>query len=226
MLLVDLDGTLLDVRRRVYGAYRAAVLSPKVRGQPLTERQYLLQWLEGRPYQERLAASRIFPPALPEYFARFEAGVESEEALRQDSLRGGALTFLKRMSGKAPLVLITQRGRPQALEVQLEALQIRRFFSEVLSGAPPRSRRPDPAGRAAHKYELVRARLSRVPPELTLLGDTETDRAVARKLGCRCLLVEGGHRDRARLIAAAPDAIAADPAAALSVLLAGGRWQR
>ena len=55
---------------------------------------------------------------------------------------------------------------------------------------------------AAGKAENGRAHmasLSHAPHEVLLIGDTEHDFEVARDIGADCVLLEGGHQDRARL---------------------------
>ena len=56
--------------------------------------------------------------------------------------------------------------------------------------------------------------------ETVLIGDTTHDFAVASELGCRCLLLEGGHNSRSRLAETGAEVLCS-PADVLEMLDAG-----
>lgn len=226
MLFVDLDGTLVDARRRHYTAYRTTLQEQK--GVPIPEREYWHWKQNQQSVDDLIQRSRVFPTKHREYRERFEKLLESPDYLELDELRPGSETFLSRIYTKTPIVLVTQRRDGEALEDQLDQLGIRKYFVTVLCGAPKphRNRIIHGKQRAEHKASLVRGRYRIPPTESVWLGDTETDLGAAKSLGYRCFLVEGGHRSKTRLVKAGPDRIVSDVPEALADLLPGGRWQR
>lgn len=226
MLFLDLDGTLLDVTRRHYATYLTVLEQPDVRGVPIPDREYWGLRREGRPPEEILKRSRLFPTKYKLFQERFDEALESPEMLGLDVLRPGVETALGKFYTKTPIVLVTQRRDGEALESQLASLKIRKYFVTVLSGAPVRGRRADPDLRWRHKAQLVKARYKLLPTESVYIGDTETDVKAARALCFDVFLVEGGHRTKELQMKADPDRIVADLPASLKFLLPGGRWQR
>ena len=226
MLFLDLDGTVIDVRRRHYAAYVSVCEMRDVKGTPIPEAQYWHWRHTAKPIAEFIKATKIFPTKRRLYQERFDERLEVPELLGLDTLRPGVETFLQKLYTKTPICLVTQRRMPEALESQLASLGIARYFASVLAGAPPTPRRPDPKLRGAHKARLVQERYKLLPTDSVYIGDTETDVQAARALGFDVFLVEGGHRTKALQMKADPDRIVADLPAALKHLLPGGRWQR
>jgi beta-phosphoglucomutase-like phosphatase (HAD superfamily) len=226
MLFLDLDGTVLDVAKRHYAAYVDVLGLPDIRGVPIPEREYWGLRREGKPWEEIVKRSRVFPPKYESYRQRFEERLETPELLELDELRTGTETFLGKVHTKTPIVLVTLRRDGEALESQLARLGIRKFFVTILSGAPKTTRRRDPDARWKHKAQLVRGRYKILPTESLWIGDTETDVRAAKDLGFEVFLVEGGHRKKELQMKADPDRIVADLPAALKFILAGGRWEK
>ncbi len=226
MLFLDLDGTTLDVTKRHYATYVEVLALPDVRGVPIPEREYWALRREGKPWEEIVKRSRVFPTKYQTYRERFDERLETPEMLELDTLRTGTETFLGKMYTKIPIVLVTLRRDGEALESQLAALGIRKYFVTVLFGAPKLGRRKDPDARWKHKAFLIRSRYKLLPTESLFIGDTETDVRCARELGFESMLVEGGHRKKELQIKADPDRIVADLPGSLKQILAGGRWQR
>lgn len=229
MLFVDLDGTVVDDRRRHHAAYVATLERSDVKGVPIPEREYWFWKQNQGRVDDLIRRSRVFPTKHELYRERFEQLLESPDYLELDVLRPGTETFLSRVYTKTPIVLVTQRRNGSALEEQLDELGIRKYFVTVLHGAPDRAalrRGPASKARGIHKADLVRARYKIPPSESVWIGDTETDREAARSLGYRSILLEGGHRAKPKLVKAAPDRVVSDLSETLSELLPGGRWQR
>lgn len=226
MLFVDLDGTLLSVEKRHYAAYASVLEMPDVRGIPIPFREYWGLRREGKPAEVILKRSRLLPTRHELFRDRFEGRLEAPELLGLDEPREGLLTFLGKLHTKTPIVLVTQRRDRETLESQLVDLAVRRYFVEVLAGAPKRPRRPEPELRWRHKAALIRARYRLPPTQALYLGDTETDVRAARSLGFEVWLIEGGHRSKPLQVKADPDRIVANLSAALEHALPGGRWQR
>ena len=121
---------------------------------------------------------------------------------------------------------MTLRRDQVELENQLAQLKLKKYFAAILSGAPPKTRRPDPEIRAKTKADHVKRRYRILPTDTLLIGDTETDVKAARMLKFEVWLLENGHRNKDLQVKADPDRIEADLAASLKHLLPQGRWQR
>ncbi|MCK6552398.1 HAD hydrolase-like protein [Myxococcota bacterium] len=226
MLFIDLDGTILDVTARHYAVYVEALASPELRGQPLPEKEYWALRRDGKPWEELVKLSRLFPTKVKAFGERFDERIESPEMLALDTVRTGVETALGKLYTKTPIILVTQRKDDVNLENQLAALKLRRYFATVLSGTPEKLRRADKDARWKHKASLIKQRYKLLPTEAVYVGDTETDVKAAKSLGFEVYLVEGGHRKRELQIKADPDRLVPDLPAALKYLLPGGRWQR
>lgn len=226
MLFIDLDGTILDVRARHYATYVELLSMQDMRGQPIPDKEYWGLRREQKSIDEILRMSRLFPPKFKSFMERFDARIETPEMLSLDLVRVGTETALGKLYTKTPIVLITQRKDAENLSSQLASMKLAKYFAEVLSGAPEKTRRFDKDARWKHKAELVRRRYKFLPTESVYVGDTETDVKAAKSLGFECYLLEGGHRTKELQMKADPDRIVPDLSAALKFLLPGGRWQR
>ncbi|MEL7371100.1 MAG: HAD hydrolase-like protein [Myxococcota bacterium] len=226
MLFLDLDGTVLDVRRRHYAAYVSVCEMRDVKGIPIPEAEYWHWRREAKPVADIIAASKVFPTKRRLYQARFDERLEVPELLLLDTLKTGVETFLGKVYTKTPICLVTLRRDKEALESQLASMGLSRYFASVLAGVPPTPRRPEKGLRGRHKAQLIRDRYRLLPTEALYIGDTETDVEAAKDLGFDVFLVEGGHRQRSLQIKANPDRLVADLPAALKYMLTGGRWMR
>ena len=226
MLFLDLDGTVLDVRRRHYAAYVSVCEMRDVKGTPIPEAEYWHWRRESKPVSDIIKASKVFPTKHRLYQERFDERLEVPELLLLDEPRTGVETFLGKVYTKTPICLVTLRRDKEALESQLASLGLSKYFASVLAGAPPTPRRPEKGLRGRHKAQLIRARYKLLPTDALYIGDTETDVEAARALGFDVFLVEGGHRHKPRQIKADPDRIVADLPASLKHVLPGGRWQK
>ena len=226
MLFLDLDGTVLDVRKRHYAAYVAVCEMRDVKGTPIPEAQYWHWRCAGKSVADIVKATKIFPTKYRLYQARFDERLEVPELLMLDTPRTGVETFLGKLHTKTPICLVTLRRDAEALESQLASMGLRKYFATVLAGVPPTPRRPNPTLRGEYKASLIRDRYKLLPTQSLYMGDTETDVQAARALGFDIFLVEGGHRSKALQMKADPDRIVADLPASLKYVLPGGRWQR
>lgn len=226
MLFLDLDGTLLDDTLRHYATYAELLGMPDLRGVPIPDREYWGLRREGKPVDDILRKSRLFPTKFKLFGERFGARVETPEMLALDKVRPGVETALGKLYTKTPIILVTQRRDAAELENQLVSLGLRKYFAEVLSGAPQLHRRTTKDDRWQHKASLIKTRYKILPTQALYIGDTENDVRAARSLSFEVWLLEGGHRTKEQQIKADPDRIEADLAGSLKHLLPGGRWQR
>jgi phosphoglycolate phosphatase-like HAD superfamily hydrolase len=177
-LILDLDGTLLDVRARHYAVY--AGLLEQMGGRPLAEPAY---W---RCRRAGLAAGdllRDLPPAGRDEFRRgWLDRIEKPEALALDRLYRGAVPTLESLAKEHQLVLITLRHDARTLHCQLKSVGLTEYFEAVISPPEPGvSRKADLWAREGDA-------------EVRVVGDSETDIELANDLGAECVCVTHGLR--------------------------------
>lgn len=189
-LVFDLDGPILDVRRRHYECY--CRILRRYGDSPLTLAQY---WA--------LRRARA-PLVTPEQFRRdWLRDIENDTLLALDTLQPGAVKLLTaaRAAG-ARLVLATLRQRRDGVMKQLIAHGVAGAFNEVVCTSGDSG--------AGRKARAVRAALPGLRPEATWwIGDTEVDVEAARYLGCGVTLVSNGVRDTSQLALLRPDGLVA-----------------
>jgi phosphoglycolate phosphatase-like HAD superfamily hydrolase len=192
-LYLDLDGTLVDVKRRHYLAYARA--AGTVGEQPVSLRAY---WALRR----RGASTMELAPADEERRATFLetwlAEVESAENLRLDTMIPGARRALSRVGERYELALVTLRRDWGSLMEQLSWLGLMERFAAVYSrGWSEGCRSPK-----AYLIELATVELDR---RSLVVGDSEEDVRAARQVGLGCVSVTSGVRGRRYLAALEPD---------------------
>jgi phosphoglycolate phosphatase-like HAD superfamily hydrolase len=198
-ILLDLDGTLLDVSRRYYHLHRD--LARRQGGTPLPAAEYWSLKRDRTPEAEILARAGLTPSAAAAAAAR-ERRLESRRYLALDRPWPWTAAVLGELARHAPLVLVTLRSRRDRLDIQLAALGLAAAFARVVAGAGD--------GTPQAKAGLVRAAGIAPGPGSVLAGDTEVDIASGRALGVTTVAVESGLRNAARLAAWSPDALLAD----------------
>lgn len=194
VLVCDLDGTLIDVRRRDYSAYVEALR--RIGEEAIAEDSFWTARREGRRIVDFVSEGA---PAGDRDLVldTFVELVESDELLGLDPLFEDTLPFLHatRASGWQ-IVVCTLRRRPEAAGRQLDWLGLRELVGDVCV--------------TAHGEEGPKAAtLMRYAPAHTIMvGDTESDIASARRARVPAYAVTTGLRGRAFLEKHAPDVIA------------------
>jgi phosphoglycolate phosphatase-like HAD superfamily hydrolase len=190
-LFFDLDGPLLDVKRRYHAVYAGIASELGVTPLPLDD-----YWTAKR---QRAPLGLFFPgleagPTLRlEYLERWLPRIEASEWLVLDTLVKGAADCLRMLAETYRLYLVTLRREPAALHRQLDALDLRHNFHDVFSGWAEDGAAADL--KASWMRPLV------VGEQSALVGDSEVDMAAARQLGIRVLGVSFGIREAGELIA-------------------------
>ena len=116
----------------------------------------------------------------------FEAGDES--ALRPDVV--DVLTHLREQGLPMSVLSAAETG---TLEGMLSEYGVREFFSKIYGLEDPYAHTKIERGRA------LMDDLQLPPAGVLLVGDTTHDYEVARAIGCRCILLAGGHQSQHRL---------------------------
>jgi len=189
-LYLDLDGTLVDVRRRHYLAYADTLLELGVT--PLADR---------RDWTRRRRGVRTFDllngcqqSQRQRFVETWLKRIESPEYLRLDTLIPGATAALGCLAEPYELVLITLRRDGDSLKEQLVRLELTPLLSRVYW-------RMDCAGPGSKAKLIRRVSPGAAAPSL-VVGDSEADIEAARELGIQSVCVTTGVRNRSYLEAA------------------------
>lgn len=180
-ILIDFDGTIVDVRARHYDVYCRTMTG--MNREPVSVSEYWRGRRSGKSTQDLLVS---FSEEERAQFSRlWVARVESRNALGLDVLFPGALAAIGELAQYYDLVLVTLRRDRSALLAQLDRLGIGRFFQQVLASGPRRVGEKDTlegiCDIAAGGY---------------VVGDTEADIDLAVKTGRGLICVANGVRTR------------------------------
>jgi phosphoglycolate phosphatase-like HAD superfamily hydrolase len=192
-VVCDLDGTLLDVRRRYFEVY--CDLAPTKR--LISAERY---WsLKRRGYSDRkiVALTVDDARALAAYDRKRLRVIESARYLKLDTLVPGAEAVLADLAKRFNLVIITARQEHRRLLEQLDALGISRHFAAILS-----------TGLASgEQITIKKTRLIRTldVPVAAMIGDAASDIEIARRVCASSIAATYGIRTRAMLAKAKPD---------------------
>ncbi len=205
--LIDLDGPVLDVRRRYFRVHTAAAdgllgcraLSAEEYWRAKRERQTLATIL-GRPDGH---------PDLARYAARWRQLIESADQLGLDEIQPGAHDALRRFRVVPKLVLVTMRSSPSGVEVTLDRLSLRPLVDHV---------EIIPHSQGSKQPAFTRLGTSD-PVATVVIGDTEIDIEAAQALHFRTVAVSNGIRTPQWLAELGADAVVADLGGAADLLL-------
>jgi phosphoglycolate phosphatase-like HAD superfamily hydrolase len=189
----DLDGTLIDVRRRHYAAYANTLGELELT--PLLEAEYWCARRHGASSAQLLGQADDGTRA--GFLEGWLARVERPDYLRIDTLMPGAAYALDELDGRYDLVLVTLRRDARALAQQIERLGLGDRFAAVLCRADARG--------ADSKIGLLRSYGAAIERDDVIVGDSEADIEAARTLGLRSVCVTNGVRDDAYLRRLQPD---------------------
>jgi len=202
VLLFDLDGPLLDVRKKYHQVYSDLIKESGALSLELSE-----YWQLKRTRAPERSILAMTAPSLDfeGYWKKRNDLIESEYYLGFDQLQAGALDCLRSVSSSHTTILVTMRGeRPQLLQ-QLESLGLLPYLQAVLC-AGREGQKVKPSWTV--KTELVRSWLTQSQLEPTLLvgmiGDTETDIEAAQALKCRSFTVLNGIRSKEHILTSHP----------------------
>ena len=196
-LILDLDGPILEGRRRHYACYKSILEDNGFR--PASETKY---WQAKRARADRHAqlslskADEIYDVFLKQWIER----IETMKYLNLDEVQEGAYQKLEewKNSGRR-LILVTMRRNRENLLKQLDNLSLSGFFDSIISCNPLTE---------TSKTQALMKNSSDINPEKTVwIGDTEVDLKGAREIGCRSILVTNGIRNEEYLRSLHPDTI-------------------
>jgi phosphoglycolate phosphatase len=184
VLVFDLDGTLVDSRRDI--AESANELLATLGAPPLDHDEVVRMVGEGaRVLVSRVLAAGGSRVDLDAAFASFGAIYDRRLA---DHTRPypGVVDGLEHLAGHFTLAVLTNKPQHHTDRL-LDALDLRRYFVQVLGGDTAHGRKPDPAG-----LETIVAAAGAVPDAAMLIGDSWVDAETARRAGTRFCFADYG----------------------------------
>src|SRR3989344_4463452 len=193
-IFFDLDGPILDVKKRYYAVYRYFVV--KNNGKPLALDEY---WEQKRMNVslEKLLQMSGCGGLVVEHKKYLSLHREEYAFLQLDELQPRVRELLSHLSKRHNLYLITLRRNTENLLRQLKELNILSFFAKVLSVAPTSE------SKWQHKVDLLSEDGLQLKAGI-IIGDTPTEILAARKVGFTSVGVANGIRTKDILIKAEP----------------------
>ncbi|HUR24795.1 MAG TPA: HAD family hydrolase [Candidatus Thermoplasmatota archaeon] len=193
--ILDLDGTLLDIRARHHGCYSKILVDNGRKS--LSPRLYWAAKRRGVKATGILAMTNDVD-LFPVFQARWLDIIERPEWLAKDVVFRGVHRWLEAQdAAQVRLVVATHRRDGEAMRRQFADLGLDRVVKDTIVCPLHVSKA------AAVKRALPRLDASRT----VWIGDTEADLAGARGLGCRSWLLTCGLRNREFLKPLAPDGL-------------------
>ena len=197
-LVIDLDGTILDIRQRHYACYKSILESHGVR--PVDQKTYWDLKRQGIKLEQLLAISDallILDIFLNNWFKK----IESTNMLYLDKIHPGAFDVLNRWRRKGiHLVLATMRQDRDSLENQLDSMGLNRVFDDIVLS----SHTEGGSGKAKAVKQILNDDAQ--DPDCGMwIGDTEADVQAARWLAWKICVVTCGIRSGKYLNTFNPD---------------------
>jgi phosphoglycolate phosphatase len=190
-LFLDLDGTLIDPRRRLYTLF--CELAPEV---GLSFEDYWRDKRNRMSQREMLRKYLAYPDArIDAFHEAWMSKVEEPARLALDTPFPGVSEFLDRARQQATLCLITARQHQDRLAEQLYRFGWQDVFTCVLT-----------TGQRQTKAAMIRAHCAYGADD-ALVGDTGEDILAGKELGMHTVAVASGALSEAILREYAPDRI-------------------
>lgn len=186
-LFLDHDGVVCDFWGRYHGLH--ADLCERYGLEPLTRVDYRNRKRQAIPEFQILCQLGASDEMAREMIALRLQLIEDPLYLALDAVYPGVHSALAALAARYRLVMVTARKDRAAVEGQLAAAGIARFYSELLiAGSRP-------------KQDLMRG----YEPAVAMVGDSEHDIRAGQTLGIKTVAVASGIRDPALLRKASPD---------------------
>lgn len=200
VLLLDFDGTLVDISRKYWFVYSTFVRMHD--GIPLEREEYWSIKRSGASDGQILAVSGVPSAKGPELGVHIRRVIESPDALEHDELFPGVKELLHHLSRKSRFYLVSARRNRGRLLEQVESFNISSYFESIITPTrfndDPRSMGETP------KSDVIPVHV-RNEPDLWMVGDSRMDIETGRILRATTCAVLTGVRDAAYLKALKPD---------------------
>lgn len=186
----DLDGTLIDSRRRLYLLFNQLV--------PESDLSFDAYWdlKRNKINHHQILTSRFSynSESLNVFETQWMENIEKAEWLAHDKPFEGVTSFLQRLKEKCFLYLITARQSENMALTQIKFFGWESLFAKVLV-----------TGLKREKYDLISENV--LGKEDWLVGDTGKDILTGKKLGIKTAAVLSGFLNQQKLLEYHPDII-------------------
>jgi phosphoglycolate phosphatase len=198
-VVFDLDGTLVDSRQDIADATNHTLARS---GRAALSEAEITSYVGDGARLLLSRAARVAEDA-PELEALLREFLEFYTAHAADNTRPlpHAEAVLTELYPIWPLALCTNKPR-RTTDAVVEELALGRFFRMVVAGDDLPKKKPEP-----EPVLTIAEQLGVAPESLVMVGDGPQDVLAGRRAGARTVGLEGGLQDRARLLAARPDAM-------------------
>lgn len=173
-IFFDLDGTLLDSRKRMYVLFKKLVEESE-----FSFEEYW--WLKRNKVNHKTILEKYYPEI---NFLDFEKtwmnSIESEELLCEDMLYEGATLILEKLKSNNRMYILTARQNKKNLFKQLDKLNITRFFVDIL-----------PTEHKTTKEQILKSRFALMSNDI-IIGDTGYDIVTGKNVGIRTIAISHG----------------------------------
>lgn len=190
-IFFDLDGTLIDSRRRLYQLFQH--LAPESK---LTFEEYW-EFKRNKVSNETILTKefRFGPERVDRFVNDWMGKIETSEFLDLDQNFPGMHAALERLKRQATLFVCTARQTRKSTIDQLERLGLLNYFEDAMI-----------TEQRVSKAKLI-ARISSLMPHDWIIGDTGLDIQAGRALGINTCAVLSGFLNEASLRPYMPDLI-------------------
>lgn len=189
LLIIDLDGPVLEVAPRYWAAHEIALARSGARG---LVGDVAALWAAKR------TGAPVADPERGAYLDAFRAVVERDDLLLLDRLQPGALEALARLATRFDVHILSLRTNAAGARARCSSLGITTVAPVTFVAHNPEGKVP--AARALASGSTV----------VAVVGDTEADAAVARALGAPFWGVTCGIRTEERLRAEGAERVLPD----------------
>lgn len=185
-IFFDLDGPILNVSEKYYRVYADLLTGEGYK--VLSKTEY---W---KCKREKIQAQEILKytdaeTIVQKYQQKRKEVIESDKYLAYDRTQDGARETLEALANDHELVMVTLRSLAPQLYKELEWLDLKKYFRQVLTSGEELSPRWE------IKYRLITEFLAgKEVKSGFLVGDTETDIIAGQKLGLITVAVHNGIR--------------------------------
>ncbi len=179
-LFFDLDGTILNVHRRIYKTHQDALQSINHKSiYPFEE--YIK--LKRKKISEKEITSQILPETeYEQYIKKRNELIEKKEYLQLDTINKSSLEKIKELKKDHWLILLTNRKNKENTLQQLDRLSLSSLFEEIII-----------CNETETKYDNIQKSLF-FNKNAIIIGDTEEEMLIGQKLGIKYIAITSGMR--------------------------------
>ncbi len=192
IIFLDLDGTLLDIDDRWYQLHLD--LAAYYCFNPIPKKKYLLYKKNRIDEKKIIKETNIDPKKIHLYIKKRIVSIELWKYLVLDVVKPGVIKLLRKLSRKYRLVLITKRKKLKNCLAELKKIKLVDYFSKIL------------ITQGEAKYTIIKKYFhDNEIKDALIVGDTEDDYELAKRLHCKSVLVTNGARSKKALRHIEPD---------------------